>query len=300
MTTPISTKTPRKPFSWKLAGAILAGAALGLMACGDPAPLASAETVQPAATSAQAPAATTIDASAGVTEFGDVLVGPNGMTLYGFTNDLDGRSACYGTCAEAWPPVIVGPNWGVAPAIDAGIFNTVARDDGQLQLVAGKWPLYYYAGDAIPGDATGQANGDVWFVVDLEGGLIRDTSEAAAYDEAADVVAPGASELGQILVDEAGLSLYGFLNDAEGMPSCFDACADAWPPLLVPSGELPVGLDPAVFSVVPYGDGFQLKAGKWPLYRFAADGAPGDINGQGSGDVWFLARPDGGLIMPNG
>ena len=37
----------------------------------------------------------------------------------------------------------------------------------------------------------------------------------------------------------------------------------------------------------------QLKAGKWPLYRFAGDEAPGDVNGQGSGDVWFVARPPG-------
>ena len=40
----------------------------------------------------------------------------------------------------------------------------------------------------------------------------------------------------------------------------------------------------------------QLAAGIWPLYRFAGDAAPGDVNGQGSGDVWFAASPEGKLL----
>ena len=31
----------------------------------------------------------------------------------------------------------------------------------------------------------------------------------------------------------------------------------------------------------------------WPLYYFAQDSAPGDVNGQGVGDVWYLLSPDG-------
>ena len=109
------------------------------------------------------------------------------------------------------------------------------------------------------------------------------------------------TELGDVLVDEAGLTLYGFTKDADGMPTCEGACAEAWPPLLVDGAELPAGLDPAVFSVVERGDGsHQLKAGKWPLYRFAGDAAPGETNGQGSGDVWFVVDPLGGLIKNAG
>ena len=29
------------------------------------------------------------------------------------------------------------------------------------------------------------------------------------------------------------------------------------------------------------------------LYYFAQDSAPGDVNGQGVGDVWYLLSPDG-------
>ena len=39
----------------------------------------------------------------------------------------------------------------------------------------------------------------------------------------------------------------------------------------------------------------QLAIGEWPLYRFSGDAAPGDINGQGSGEVWFVANPEGWL-----
>ena len=142
----------------------------------------------------------------------------------------------------------------------------------------------------------------MWFAVDLDGILITDGAAAPAVEEEAAapaaVVAVGDTSLGQALVDGNGLTLYGFTNDADGLPTCADACADAWPPILVDSAELPAGLDPNVFSVV---DGvepgtFHLKAGKWPLYLFAGDAAPGDVNGQGSGDVWFVADPNGGLI----
>ena len=29
----------------------------------------------------------------------------------------------------------------------------------------------------------------------------------------------------------------------------------------------------------------------WPLYYFAGDKAPGDVLGQGLGNVWFVANP---------
>jgi predicted lipoprotein with Yx(FWY)xxD motif len=29
----------------------------------------------------------------------------------------------------------------------------------------------------------------------------------------------------------------------------------------------------------------------WPLYTFANDKAPGQVNGQGVGGVWFVATP---------
>jgi hypothetical protein len=36
-----------------------------------------------------------------------------------------------------------------------------------------------------------------------------------------------------------------------------------------------------------------LKVGDWPLYYFANDAAPGDLNGQGANEVWWLVATDG-------
>lgn len=137
-----------------------------------------------------------------------------------------------------------------------------------------------------------------------DGGGDGDTADADPPGELTTddvLVALAASGLGDILVDGAGLSLYGFTNDVDGVPVCYDACADAWPPILVDGAlddaALGAGLDAAVFSTVDRTDGTsQLVAGDWPLYLFAGDGAPGDVNGQGVGDVWFLVAPDGSLI----
>lgn len=287
----------------RLAGGLFAGSLL-LAACGADTPIAAPAGDAPEPAAADAPAAEVggVAATIATTSLGDVLVGADGRTLYGFTNDSDASSTCSGTCADAWPPVIVDPDFAVAPALDVGIFATTVREDGSHQLVAGKWPLYFFAGDAIPGDVNGQGSGDVWFAVTPDGSLITD---APAAPEAADAPAPaatalvstGTTSLGDVLVDASGLSLYGFTEDVDGVPTCADACADAWPPVLLDSAELPADLDPAVFSVSERADGtFQLNAGVWPLYRFAGDAAPGDVNGQNSGDVWFLATPDGGLI----
>jgi predicted lipoprotein with Yx(FWY)xxD motif len=127
-----------------------------------------------------------------------------------------------------------------------------------------------------------------------------DGPEAAAAPEAAADAAPvgrGDTDLGTVLVDAEGLTLYGLTDDTGGVSTCDGACAEAWPPLTVAGPDLPAGLDSDLFNVVERTDGsFQLVAGEWPLYRFAGDAAPGDTNGQGSGGVWFAVAPDGSLI----
>jgi predicted lipoprotein with Yx(FWY)xxD motif len=246
---------------------------------------------------AGAEAGSAVAARAGESELGEILVGENGMTLYGFTMDTAGTSTCTGTCAEAWPPVLVDPDWTVGPGLDTGIFSTIPRDDGTEQLVAGQWPLYYYSGDSAPGDVNGQGAGEVWYVVGTDATLIKDAAPAAEASAATSVQLAD-SPLGQILVDAEGNTLYGFTNDVDGVSTCTDDCAATWPAHLIDGDPvLGEGLDPAVFSVVEGAEGGQqLKAGKWPLYRFSGDSAPGDVNGQGVGEVWFVVGADGSLI----
>jgi predicted lipoprotein with Yx(FWY)xxD motif len=127
-------------------------------------------------------------------------------------------------------------------------------------------------------------------------------SEAPASEAPASAAAGGAvtvmvaeSDFGPILVDSEGRTLYMFKPDEAGTPTCYEDCEAAWPPLTV-TGDITVGegLDAATFTTVERTDGaMQVKAGTWPLYYFANDAAPGDVNGQGQGDVWFVVSPTG-------
>jgi len=103
-------------------------------------------------------------------ELGDFLVGPDGMTLYLFTNDEPGVSNCYDQCAVRWPPLLVPA--GFEPTAGEGVTGTLGvteRTDGTLQVTYNDMPLYYWINDVAPGDATGQNVGEVWFVVPPEG-----------------------------------------------------------------------------------------------------------------------------------
>ena len=127
--------------------------------------------------------------------------------------------------------------------------------------------------------------------------------QAAASDDGARTHPTAAAvklrttQLGDVLVDANGRTLYAFTNDANGVSTCTGACAANWPPLTVTSGwTAGAGIDRATFHTVPDGTQAQLVAGRWPLYRFAGDSRPGDVNGQGSLGKWFVVRDDGSLV----
>lgn len=104
------------------------------------------------------------------------------------------------------------------------------------------------------------------------------------------------SDLGDILVDADGNTLYLFTPDSQGESTCYDQCATNWPPLIdeVTAGD---GLDPALVGSTTRTDGsVQVTYNGWPLYYFAADTAPGDTNGQGINDVWFVVSPEGDAV----
>jgi predicted lipoprotein with Yx(FWY)xxD motif len=106
------------------------------------------------------------------------------------------------------------------------------------------------------------------------------------------------ADLGTILVDGEGMTLYAFTPDTAGVSTCYDDCASAWPPLVV-QGDITVGsgLDDSTFTLVARTDGSQqLKAGDWPLYLFSGDMAAGDTNGQGLSNVWYVVDAEGALI----
>jgi predicted lipoprotein with Yx(FWY)xxD motif len=113
----------------------------------------------------------------------------------------------------------------------------------------------------------------------------------------AGVVKTAQTSLGTILVDAQGRTLYGFAQDMNGTPTCNGGCASVWPPFTISGTPKPAaGLNPSVVTTVPGANGsLQVKAGKWPLYRFSGDAKPGDVTGQGT-ENFFVVSPDGALI----
>ncbi len=112
-------------------------------------------------------------------------------------------------------------------------------------------------------------------------------------------VAVGDSALGQILTDAEGMTLYLFTPDAQGAPTCVDACAGTWPPLLVDDPKQIVagdGVDVSLLATVDHPDGIQVTYGGWPLYLFSGDTVSGETNGQAAEGVWFVLDPTGTAV----
>ncbi len=99
-----------------------------------------------------------------------VLTNSSGRTLYWFAPDTPSKSACYGTCAAYWPPVIGNPAAG--PGVTLSKIATIARTDGTIQVTYAGHPLYTYIGDTAPGQANGNdinLNGGFWHEVPAAG-----------------------------------------------------------------------------------------------------------------------------------
>ncbi len=104
---------------------------------------------------------------------GKILVGADGKTLYAFTADKDGKSACTGDCLTNWPALISAAAPTLGTGLDAEDFKTITRDDGGAQVTFYGLPLYYFAGDSAAGQTNGQGLAGKWYVVDGEGKMIK-------------------------------------------------------------------------------------------------------------------------------
>jgi predicted lipoprotein with Yx(FWY)xxD motif len=109
-------------------------------------------------------------------------------------------------------------------------------------------------------------------------------------------VSTASTDLGTILVDPAGFTLYVFTNDSDRASACYDDCSTLWPP--VPA-DTPISsdLDGSLFGSSSRTDGVeQLTVDGRPLYRYTPDTNPGDTTGQGFSGVWFVVGADGQMI----
>ena len=104
------------------------------------------------------------------------------------------------------------------------------------------------------------------------------------------------SALGSILADDKGMTLYVFLPDNAGDPTCYEGCATAWPPLLSDAAPtVGAGLDAAAFGTADRTDGgTQVTFNGWPLYPSRRTRPPATPTARASttcGSWWALTGP---------
>ncbi|MEU7691015.1 hypothetical protein OHB01_06975 [Microbispora hainanensis] len=110
------------------------------------------------------------------TSLGTVLVGIEGRTVYLFTKDKGGTSACTQACAAAWPPVLTVGAPQAGTGVHPNLLGTLHREDGTTQVTYNKHPLYYYSKDQKAGDVLGndvKDFGGEWHAVTPEGKKVK-------------------------------------------------------------------------------------------------------------------------------
>ena len=103
---------------------------------------------------------------------------------------------------------------------------------------------------------------------------------------------------GNVLVNSEGFTLYFFAPDANGDSNCLGGCANTWPPFFAENLTIGDGLEQSDFGTITRTDGqSQITYKGWPLYTFANDAQPGQINGDGAGGTWFVGKPDYSIML---
>jgi predicted lipoprotein with Yx(FWY)xxD motif len=126
------------------------------------------------------------------------------------------------------------------------------------------------------------------------------SGSSAATVQVATQDVPG---LGQVLVNDKGLTLYSFVPDKHSKVTCVGACAAVWPPLMAASGQKPVATGQAKSSRLgsdPDPSGGQVVTyNGWPLYTYVTDTSSGQAKGQAlnlNGGLWYVLSPSGAVI----
>ena len=112
------------------------------------------------------------------------------------------------------------------------------------------------------------------------------------------------SNLGKILDDSQGRTLYVFQADSGTKSNCSGACATNWPPLTSANPTVGKGANASMLGTSKRSDGkTQVTYNGHPLYTFAGDSGPGDTSGQGVnafGGLWYVLSPAGQQVTTSG
>ncbi len=214
---------------------------------------------------------------AGVVDLGAVIADARGRTLYFFSEDVNGESACEGDCLTTWP-VFYREELQVGEGLDAAKFSSITREDGAKQTTYDGWPLYYFAGDTQPGDAEGEGVGDKWFVAKNDYSLMYAQAQLVGIDgvEYNSNYEPG-QELTYYITDAQGRTLYTWVNDTKDKnnftePDFENGNNKVWPIFeTVDLNSIPSILNENDFGSIDVHGRKQLTYKGWPLYYYGDD-----------------------------
>ena len=109
------------------------------------------------------------------------------------------------------------------------------------------------------------------------------------------------AKLGQMLVDESGMTVYLFMADSGTASTCYTSCATIWPPVLTTgSPQAGAGAQASLLGTTTRTDGkVEVTYAGHPLYYFVQDKKAGDVTGQGIngfGGLWWVLAPSGTAV----
>jgi len=228
-------------------------------------------------------------------------VSPNGVilasavangtrTLYLLTADTPKTSNCNaaGACDAFWPPLLTSVKPNAGNGVNRGLFGSVRRHDGNLQVTYAGHPLYFFALDLGVTATNGETNGEhildpapvdgVWYTVLPDG--MPEPGSATIQSE----MIGGTNILSDLgAVNGVDATLYAFTRDTPAMSNCNTLCAMIWPPVLTQTA--PSAIDAAngsLLGVIQRRDGtFQVTYKGHPLYYFAPALITGNTSGNG-------------------
>jgi len=89
---------------------------------------------------------------------GRIIVDGRGRTLYLFEKDKQGRSACYGSCAKFWPPLLTRSKPSAGRGAKVSLLGRTRRRGGSEQVTYAGHPLYRFVEDTKPGQTKGEGS----------------------------------------------------------------------------------------------------------------------------------------------
>jgi predicted lipoprotein with Yx(FWY)xxD motif len=119
-------------------------------------------------------------------------------------------------------------------------------------------------------------------------------ASSATPGAAAALLKTDSTTLGTVLTDARGFTVYWFAKDTSTSSACAGACAAAWPPVIgMPQAASGVKLTGKLGEIKRSDGTMQATYDGHPLYLFAGDSAPGQVNGNGIsgfGALWYAIK----------